>query len=124
MHIAIVPFRELKVGEDVSDWLAQGGTKEQLLERAKAAPRFDAQQALDAFIGTALRRNVDENDIVSACIDDGYAGNVIYEPVKDNGGEAYVKRQIERALNDAGNGRPTQSSAHKSCRRPVRSNLA
>jgi putative DNA primase/helicase len=39
--IRIVSFPELPEHGDVSDWLAAGHTREQLLERAKAAPKFD-----------------------------------------------------------------------------------
>jgi DNA polymerase bacteriophage-type len=38
--IRTVSFPELPVKGDVSDWLETGGTKEQLLARAKAAPRW------------------------------------------------------------------------------------
>ena len=39
-EIHIVSFPELPVKGDVSDWLEAGGTREQLLARAKAAPRW------------------------------------------------------------------------------------
>jgi DNA polymerase bacteriophage-type len=39
-EIRIVSFSELPPKGDVSDWLETGGTKEQLLARAKAAPRW------------------------------------------------------------------------------------
>jgi DNA polymerase bacteriophage-type len=38
-EIRVVSFSELPPKADVSDWLNTGGTKEQLLERAKTAPR-------------------------------------------------------------------------------------
>jgi DNA polymerase len=38
--IRVVHFPELDVHGDVSDWVAAGGTCEQLIERAKAAPKF------------------------------------------------------------------------------------
>jgi hypothetical protein len=52
-----------------------------------------------AFIHTARRRGVDENIIVDACLDETYRGCAIYEQVRENGGEDYVKRQIEAAIN-------------------------
>lgn len=39
--IHIVPFTDLKEHGDVSDFLAAGGTKEQLLERAQSAPKWE-----------------------------------------------------------------------------------
>ena len=39
-EIHIVSFPELPVKGDVSDWLDAGGTRDQLLARAKAAPRW------------------------------------------------------------------------------------
>jgi hypothetical protein len=53
-----------------------------------------------AFINRAVRRGIDENKIVELCLDVTYAGNSIYQHVQDNDGEPYVKRQIERALNE------------------------
>ena len=52
------------------------------------------------FLKKALRKNIDENIIVSSCLDTTYADCSIYTHVQDNGGEDYVKRQIERAIND------------------------
>jgi putative DNA primase/helicase len=53
-----------------------------------------------AFICTALRKGIDENVIVVSCCDETYSGKSIYEHVQDNGGEDYVKRQIEKAANE------------------------
>jgi DNA polymerase len=39
--VRIVEFPELPSGGDVSDWLALGHTREELIERAKAAPKFE-----------------------------------------------------------------------------------
>lgn len=50
-----------------------------------------------AFVCGALRKCIDENEIIEACTDPTYAGCSIYEHVNDNGGEGYVKKQIERA---------------------------
>ena len=56
-------------------------------------------ELLWAFLNAALRKNVDENTILESCLDRAYIGNSIFEHVADNGGEDYVKRQIERATN-------------------------
>jgi len=53
-----------------------------------------------AFINAALRKGVDENDIVEAILNPTYAGNAIYAHVTDEGGEDYVRREIERAVNE------------------------
>jgi hypothetical protein len=52
-----------------------------------------------AFINEALRKGIDENQIVEVTLDPAYAGYAIYAHVADNGGEDYVKRQIEQAAN-------------------------
>jgi putative DNA primase/helicase len=52
-----------------------------------------------AFINEALRKGIDENRIVEVTLDPAYAGYAIYAHVVDNGGEDYVKRQIEQAAN-------------------------
>jgi hypothetical protein len=49
-----------------------------------------------AFINAALRKSLDENAFVDACLDSAYDGCSIYEHVCDNGGEDYVKKQIAR----------------------------
>ena len=53
-----------------------------------------------AFICKALRKGIDENVIVESCCDEAHSGNSIYDHVQDNGGEDYVKRQIEKAVNE------------------------
>jgi putative DNA primase/helicase len=53
-----------------------------------------------AFINAALRKGIDENEIVEAMLDPAYAGKAIYEHVADEHGEDYVKREIERAINE------------------------
>jgi putative DNA primase/helicase len=56
--------------------------------------------ALFAFNRLALdRHGLDENDIIAAVLDDKYKGCAVYEHCLDNGGEDYLKRQIERAAN-------------------------
>jgi DNA polymerase len=40
-EIRIVSFTELLEHGDASDWIESGGTREQLLERAKAAPKYE-----------------------------------------------------------------------------------
>jgi putative DNA primase/helicase len=52
-----------------------------------------------AFIHTARRKGIDENEIVAACLDVTYQGCAIYEHIQENGGEDGIKRQIERAIN-------------------------
>jgi DNA polymerase len=39
--VRIIPFRELPEHGDLSDWLAEGHTKQELIDRAKAAPKFE-----------------------------------------------------------------------------------
>src|SRR5262249_13395804 len=53
-----------------------------------------------AFLCEALRRGVDENEIIAACVDPALAGHSIHDHVEENGGRDYVKRQIERAVNE------------------------
>ena len=59
-------------------------------------------ELLFGFINRALRAGVNDEAIVAACLDAQYAGKAIYEHVQDNGGETYIGRQIEHALNDVG----------------------
>jgi hypothetical protein len=56
--------------------------------------------ALFAFIKLALKACVDENAVANACLNEQFRGKAIYEHCQKAGGEDYVKRQIERALND------------------------
>jgi putative DNA primase/helicase len=53
-----------------------------------------------SFVCTAVRKGVDENDVIAACLDEQYRGRSIYEHVQANRGESYVKRQLEKALNE------------------------
>jgi hypothetical protein len=55
-----------------------------------------------AFINMALRRGIDEEIIISACLDPAYGGNGIFEHVRDQkkDGRAYLTAQIEHALNN------------------------
>jgi DNA polymerase len=46
--VRIVSFPELPEHGDLSDWIAQGGTKKQFLERAQAAPKFIALESVCA----------------------------------------------------------------------------
>jgi putative DNA primase/helicase len=52
-----------------------------------------------AFLCEALRRGIDENEIIDACVDPALEGHSIHDHVAENGGRDYVKRQIERAIN-------------------------
>jgi hypothetical protein len=56
-------------------------------------------ELLFAFIIAAMRAGVDDNAIIAACLDDGHAGCGIFEHCHENGGDSYVKRQIEHAAN-------------------------
>ena len=58
-------------------------------------------ELLYAFLHAALRRGIDENEIIAACIDPSFKGYSIFDHVEENGGRDYVKRQIEHAINDA-----------------------
>jgi putative DNA primase/helicase len=49
------------------------------------------------FLLTAMRLGLDDSTIVAACLDSTYAGCSIFEHVQENGGEEFVKRQLERA---------------------------
>jgi hypothetical protein len=56
-----------------------------------------------AFINQALKMGIDEEVIVQACLNDSYRSCSIREHVRENGNnESYVRRQIERAINEAG----------------------
>jgi putative DNA primase/helicase len=56
-------------------------------------------ELLWAFINAALRKSIDEDAIITACLDAAYAGNSIYTHVQEKGGEDYVKRQIVHTAN-------------------------
>jgi hypothetical protein len=62
--------------------------------------RVSRSELLWAFINKALQRGIDEEAIIDACLDPAYAGGSIGQHVLDEGGTAaYVKRQIEHAIN-------------------------
>ena len=50
-----------------------------------------------AFVTGALGARVAETVIIDACLDEARAGCAIFEHCQENGGRAYVERQIERA---------------------------
>jgi DNA polymerase len=52
--VRIVAFRELPENGDVSDWLAAGRTREELIARADAAPRYDGAITLDSARASAF----------------------------------------------------------------------
>jgi hypothetical protein len=54
-------------------------------------------EALFAFVAGALRARVSTAAIISACLDDKYVGCAIHQHCRDNGGRAYVERQIRQA---------------------------
>jgi hypothetical protein len=61
--------------------------------------RVSRSELFYGFILEALRRNIDENLIVNACLDPAYKGNSIFEHVQQKGGATYVKQQIAKAAN-------------------------
>jgi hypothetical protein len=71
------------------------------LSGAKPAGYPSRSHLLYAFLCEALRKAVDENEIIEACLDPSLAGCSIHEHVAENGGRDYLKRQIERVINDA-----------------------
>jgi putative DNA primase/helicase len=58
-------------------------------------------ELLWAFVNNALHNGIDEGRIIEACLDNLYKGNSIYEHAHHNGGEDYIRKQIENALNAA-----------------------
>jgi putative DNA primase/helicase len=62
--------------------------------------RKSKSEAFWYFINSALRQGIDENKIVEACLDARFSAGSIYQHVATNGGEDYVKKQIEKALNE------------------------
>src|SRR5262249_54182930 len=54
-EIRVVSFPELPVKGDVSDWLDQGHTRAELLERCKAAPVFEEEEALESIKATDVK---------------------------------------------------------------------
>lgn len=70
------------------------------LTGATPADYKSRSELLWTFLLTALRKGLDENDIVAACLDNAYAGGSIFEHVKEKGGEDYAKAQLEHALNN------------------------
>jgi AAA domain len=53
-EIRIIDFRDLPAHGDVSDWLAQGGTKEELLDKAKAGRIPEYRFKLSSFNGISI----------------------------------------------------------------------
>jgi len=58
-------------------------------------------ELLFAFVTSALRNGIDESLLIASCLDEKYRGHGIFEHVSENGGEDYIKKQIENALNEA-----------------------
>jgi hypothetical protein len=50
-----------------------------------------------AFVTDCLKARVAAKAIVAACLDDIHGGHAIYEHCCDNGGRAYVERQVKQA---------------------------
>jgi hypothetical protein len=57
-------------------------------------------ELLFAFLNAALRTGVADWVIIDACLDDAYSGCGIHDHCHKNGGEDYVKRQLERCANN------------------------
>jgi putative DNA primase/helicase len=53
-----------------------------------------------AFLCEALREGIDESEIIDACLDPALEGHSIHDHVAEKGGRDYVKRQIEKAVNE------------------------
>jgi hypothetical protein len=66
--------------------------------------------ALFGFIKLALEYGIDENEIVEVTNDSKYAGCGIYEHCQEEGGEKYVRGQIDHALSD---GEPAERAKKK-----------
>jgi hypothetical protein len=56
-------------------------------------------ELLFAFLNLALKAGVADEHIVTACLDDAHNGCGIHEHCRENGGEDYVKRQLEHSAN-------------------------
>jgi putative DNA primase/helicase len=63
-------------------------------------PYASRSELMFAFLNLALRGGIGEDTIIGACLDAAFAGRGVFEHVRENGGEPYVKRQIEHALNN------------------------
>jgi hypothetical protein len=76
-----------------------GPSLNRLLDVDGAGTCSSRSELLFAFIGRALRKGVDEEVIVAACLDDRYRGRGIYEHCRENEDRerGYVKRQIKQA---------------------------
>ncbi|UPJ97430.1 virulence-associated E family protein [Bradyrhizobium sp. 172] len=70
-----------------------------MLHVSGAGPYQSRSELFFAFIANALRAELDKNTIIVACLDAIYSGKGIHEHVAENGGEAYVRRQIAKVLN-------------------------
>jgi hypothetical protein len=57
----------------------------------------DRSALLFAFLTGAARARVVDKAIAAACLDPTHTSRAIFEHIKDNGGRAYVERQIEKA---------------------------
>jgi hypothetical protein len=68
-----------------------------LLHLKDHGPYGSCSQSMFAFISHALRARVANATIVAACLDTAHAGCGIFEHVQNNGGRAYIERQVERA---------------------------
>jgi hypothetical protein len=60
----------------------------------------DRSAALFGFLRLALKEGIDDEDIISHLDNDRYEGCAIYEHCRENGGEKYIRTQIEHASNN------------------------
>lgn len=60
-------------------------------------------ELLFAFLTGAVRAKVADDAIIATCLNASYAGGGIFEHVQENGGHAYVERQIVKARDGAAN---------------------
>ena len=64
---------------------------------------YDSRSSLlFAFLTGAMRARVADEMIAETCLDRTHTGRAIFEHIKDNGGHAYVERQIEKAREKVG----------------------
>jgi Family of unknown function (DUF5906) len=73
-----------------------------LLYLQDAAGYPSRSELLYAFITGAIRRQVSDDAIAEACLDEAHRGCAIREHVRENGELEYVKRQIRQAHGDVG----------------------
>jgi hypothetical protein len=61
---------------------------EALLHLSEQGPYKSRSEVLFAFLCEAIRRGLDSDAMLSACLDSSHAGHVVYEDCIENGGES------------------------------------